>query len=198
MLPPPYNSQTNGDVTRLLHAAASGDRAALEHLLPIVYGQLRAIARQRMTRERDDHTLQATALVHEAYVQLLGGEASAIQWNDRLHFFRAAAEAMRRILIDHARTRTRQKRGGSAGRVSLDGIDVGEPTDESSEDILALDAAICRLQERDPRAAEVVRLRYFGGLGVEDTAAALGLSPRTVKREWNFARAWLFEQLRSD
>ena len=186
-------SRASGEVTRLLRAAATGERAAMEGLLPLVYDELLRIARSRMSGERCNHTLQATALVHEAYLRLLGDDVGPIDWNDRIHFYRAAAEAMRRILIDHARTRQRVKRGGENKRVAMDGVDIAE--ESNLEDVLALDAAICRLVERDPRAAEIVRLRYYGGLSVEDTAEALKLSPRTVKREWTFARAWLFEQL---
>ncbi|MBL8879325.1 MAG: sigma-70 family RNA polymerase sigma factor [Phycisphaerales bacterium] len=187
-------SDAPGDVTRLLAAAAAGDHAAPEQLLPLVYGELIRIARSRMTGERAGHTLQPTALVHEAYLRIVGVDNTLIDWRNRAHFYHVAAEAMRRILVDHARRRLRVKRGGGRQPAALDTLDV--PADAESDDILALDEAICRLEERDPRAAQVVRLRYYAGLSVEDTAAALDLSPRTVKREWSFARAWLFDELR--
>lgn len=183
-----------GEVTRLLVAAADGDRAATGQLLPLVYGELIRIARSRMNHERTGHTLQPTALVHEAYLRIIGGDSAPIDWRNRTHFYHAAAEAMRRILVDHARRRLRVKRGGGQTPAGLDDVDIAG--DVKSDEILALDEAICRLEERDPRAAQVVRLRYYAGLSVEDTAAALELSPRTVKREWSFARAWLFDELR--
>lgn len=181
------------DLTRLLHAAAGGEPAARDRLLPLVYEELLGLARRRMSSERAGHTLQATALVHEAYLRLLGSSKPEPNWSDRGHFFRAAAEAMRCILIDYARQRQRQKRGGGRQRMPLDGLDLA--ADADSDEILALDAAICRMEQQDARAASIVRLRYYGGLSVEDTAAALDLSPRTVKREWAFARAWLYSQL---
>src|SRR5262249_19377511 len=156
---------------------------------------LLGIARRRMSAERHEHTLQATALVHEAYLRLLGDDGAALAWSSRAHFFSAAAEAMRRILIEHARGRGRVKRGGGRKRGPVDVIDLASA--ENPEDILALDAAICRLEERDPQAARIVRLRFYAGLSVEEAAEALGISPRTVKRDWAFARAWLYEQLES-
>jgi RNA polymerase sigma factor (TIGR02999 family) len=144
-----------------------------------------------MRHERADHTLQTTALVHEAYLRMLGGQNPP--WNDRAHFFRAAAEAMRRILIEHARKHRRIKRGGDRARVSLSGLNLGVP--EDSDTILALDDALRRLDKQDPRVADVVRLRFFAGLSVGETAKALEVSERTVKREWSFARAWLFDAL---
>ncbi len=149
------------------------------------------MARAQLRHERPDHSLQATALVHEAYLRLAGrGDP---QWNDKAHFFHAAAEAMRRILIEHARSRARVKRGGGQKRVSLSGIDLA--AEQDPEEVLALDDAIRRLEQQDPSVAEVVRLRFFAGLSVEETAQALGISERTVKREWAFARAWLFHAL---
>lgn len=183
------------DITRILASIGDGDRHdAMERLVPLLYDELRALARAQLNRERPDHTLQATALVHEAYLRLLG--ASHPPWNDRRHFFRAAAEAMRRILVEHARAKNRLKRGGDRIRVELEDSLLPEGADERDLDqLLALDEAFRRLDGQDPRAADVVRLRYFAGLSVADTASALGLSERTVKREWAFARAWLFDAL---
>jgi len=170
----------------------SADREeVLNRLFPVVYAELRAAARAHLRHERSDHTLQATALVHEAYMRLLGGAYPV--WNDRQHFFRAAAEAMRRILVEHARRRARVKRGGNPVRVSLG--DVDSATQYDPEEILALDDAIRRLEDQDPTLADVVRLRFFAGLSVEETARMLDVSERTVKREWAFARAWLYEAL---
>ena len=180
-------------VTQILAGMRGESRqAAMERLLPFVYDELRALARAQLRHERPDHTLQATALVHEAYLRLLGGTQPP--WSDRQHFFRAAAEAMRRILIEHARKRSRVKRGGKRVRVELTGVDLA--SDQDLDQILALDDAFRRLEEQDPEAADVVRLRFFAGLSVEETARATGLSERTVKREWAFARAWLYDALR--
>jgi RNA polymerase sigma factor (TIGR02999 family) len=188
-----------GDISQELRAAAQGDARAVERLLPVVYEELRSLARARMRHERGDHTLQATALVHEAYLRLVRDPEAA--WDNRGHFFAAAAEAMRRILIEHARARARQKRGGDpegrpAKKVSLT---LGSVADLAAADdpalVMELDEAIQRLDAHDSRMAQVVRLRFFAGLDVEETAAALGVAPRTVKRDWAFARAWLFEAL---
>jgi RNA polymerase sigma factor (TIGR02999 family) len=180
------------DITRILADLRGADREdALNRLFPAVYAELRAAARAKLRYERPDHTLQATALVHEAYLRLLGGAYPT--WNDRQHFFRAAAEAMRRILVEYARGRARVKRGGNPIRVSLSDVDSAAHHDPG--EILALDGAIRRLEEQDPKAADVVRLRFFAGLSVEDTAEMLDLSERTVKREWAFARAWLYDAL---
>jgi len=179
-------------VSRILRDLRGADREeALNRLFPAVYAELRAKARAHLRYERSDHTLQATALVHEAYLRLLGGAYP--NWNDRQHFFRAAAEAMRRILVEHARGRARVKRGGNPVRVTL--TDVASLTQQDPAEVLALDAAIRRLEEQDPTAADIVRLRFFAGLSVEETAAMLDVSERTVKREWAFARAWLFNAL---
>lgn len=183
---------TRYDVTRILDGADGLSRQqVLEQLAPIVYDELRQLAAAQLRRERDDHSLQPTALVSEAYLRLVGTEHPA--WNDRGHFFRAAAQAMRRILIEHARKRSRHKRGGGGVRVTLSGLKA--PSRDEPEQVLALDAALRRFEEQDPRAAEIVQLRYFGGLSVQRTAEALGLSERTVKRDWTFARAWLFDAL---
>jgi RNA polymerase sigma factor (TIGR02999 family) len=186
------------DVTRLLDAAAAGDRRAAADLLPLVYAELRALAAARMTAERDGHTLQPTALVHEAYLRLLGSEPSA-GWNGRGHFFAAAAEAMRRILINRARDRHRLKRGGDrdrVGRIDLDAL--ADPTTAPDADLLDLDDALQRLSVSHPLAAELVKLRFFAGLTQHEAAAALGLAPRTADRVWEFARAWLVDTLSAD
>lgn len=162
-----------------------------ERLFQLVYDQLLAIARQRMRIEDPGHTLQATALVNEAYLRLMGGGPP--NWVSRAHFFNAAALAMRRILIEHARGRGRVKRGGGRRQLPMDAIDLAVSTDV--DDVLALDAAISRLAERDSQAGSIVQLRFFAGLSVEETAATLGISERTVKRDWAFARAWLYQQL---
>lgn len=193
------NSQRNpSEITRLLQGPGNSSEDTIRKLLPLVYEELLRIARSRMTGERSGHTLQATALVSEAFLRLLGPGGAQIEWANRAHFFHAAAEAMRRILIEHARARGRVKRGGTRGRVPLENLDAQAPQPEGDDDIVALDAAICRLESQDARAGQIVRLRYFAGLSVEDIAAAIGTSERTVKREWQFARAWLFEQLRND
>jgi RNA polymerase sigma factor (TIGR02999 family) len=171
--------------------SAPSSSLSSEQLLPLVYEELRQLARAQMGAERRDHTLQATALVHEAYVRL--GNAPDVQWSSRAHFFNAAAEAMRRILIEHARARAGPRRGGLRNRVPLDVLDLA--SESNSEDILALEEALSRFIEIDPSAAAVVRLRLFAGLNIEETAATLEISERTVKREWAFARAWLFREL---
>jgi RNA polymerase sigma factor (TIGR02999 family) len=186
-------SAAAGEVTQLLSAVAVGQALDFDRLLALVYDELLMIARRRMDGERRSHTLEATALVHEAYLRLLGDAGNGLAWSCRGHFFHAAAEAMRRILIEHARARGRIKRGGDRGRETLDSIEPAAP--DVPDDLLALDAAVCRLEQMEPRAAAIVRLRFFGGLSVEDTAEATGTSPRTVKREWAFARAWLYQQL---
>lgn len=186
---------TREQVTRLLDDAAAGRPLAASELLPLVYDQLRAIAQNRMKEERREHTLQATALVHEAYARLVG--AGEIEWHNRAHFFFAAGEAMRRILIEHARARARVKRGGAEGkaakRVPLDIVDLA--TDQEPEDVIAFEEAFRRLEEKEGRVAAVVRLRLFSGLSIDETAKAMGLSPRTVDTDWAFARAWLFREL---
>lgn len=187
----PDQQHTSPDITQMLAQAADGNEVAANELLPLVYAQLRAVAQQRMAGERAGHTLQATALVHEAYLKLVGPRD--VPWQNQAHFYSAAAEAMRRILIDHAKSRGRQKRGGDKSCVALDVADLAAAAD--SEQILALDEAVCRLEEQEPEAANVVRLRFYAGLSVDQTAEALGLSPRTVDRRWTFARAWLFREL---
>ncbi len=184
------------DVTLLLNEAAGGRREAAERLLPLVYDQLRRLAQQHMGEERAGHTLQATALVHEAYVRLVGSRDVA--WDGRAHFYHAAAEAMRRILIEHARKRGAIKRGGGRTRRSDWSImrNVADlAAGQNLDDVLALDEAILRLEKDDAQAAAVVRLRFFAGLDIERTAQALSVSPRTVKRDWAFARTYLLEAL---
>ena len=188
------NGPPNADaVTFLMAAAASGDKAAADNLLPLVYEQLRRAAQLDLARERKDHTLSATALVHEAYLKLVGPRDVA--WANRAHFYAAAAEAMRRIVLDHARARGRR----GAARVPIEEVrDVASIADADSEQILAVDEAIQRLASEDPEAAAIVRLRFYGGLSVDEAAAATGLSPRTAARLWIYARAVLFRELRSD
>jgi RNA polymerase sigma factor (TIGR02999 family) len=180
------------DVTRILSAIEQGEPRAAEELLPIVYGELRKLAAQRMARERPGHTLQPTALVHEAYLRLVDVE-KAQHWRSRGHFFGAAAEAMRRILIERARRRGAKKHGGGRRRVDLDGVDAAAP--KSLGDVLALDEALRRLEKTDPVAAELVNLRYFAGLSMPQAAEALGLSLRTAERNWTYARTWLHREL---
>lgn len=179
------------DITRLLEAAGDGDPRAAQELLPLVYDQLRKSAQLQMAGERPEHTLQATALVHEAYLRLVGSRRIAFE--SRAHFYVAAAESMRRILIDHARKRARIKRGGDQERMPLSAAYLAEQADP--EEILSVDEAIQRLAKRDQRMAEIVRLRFFAGLSVDETARALGLSARSVRREWALARAWLHREL---
>ena len=186
------------EVTQILKQLAHGDKNAADALLPHVYEQLRSIARRRMNLERPDHTLQATALVHEAYARLVGNEE--LTWDSRGHFFIAAAEAMRRILIEHARSNARQKRGGpQRQRLSLSIADVADlAATEKPDQIIALDDALRRLQLQRPRVARIVELRFFAGLTVDETARTLGVSPRTVDLDWAFARAWLYKELTDD
>ena len=181
---------TNGDVTRLLEAAGGGDRQALEQLYEQVYGELRKMANSGMRRERDGHTLQPTALVNEAFIRLNPGDSA---WENRRHFFGAAAQAMRRILVDHARQKQAEKRGDGLERITLSDLDIGAP--ETDLDVLAVNDALDRLAAEDPRLAEMVNLRFFAGMSIADTAQALDMSPATVKRDWVFARAWLYEQI---
>jgi RNA polymerase sigma factor (TIGR02999 family) len=184
------------DVTRILYAIEGGDAKAAAELLPLVYDQLRKTAQQRMSGERADHSLDATALVHEAYLKLVGDDAAGLQWANRAHFFAAAAEAMRRILVDHARAHGRLKRGGGQARLSLTVATLG--AEENPQEIVALDDALRRLEKQDERMARIVSLRFFAGLSVEETARAMDVSPRTVKREWATARAWLYRELRDN
>src|SRR5262249_5632874 len=179
----------------ILSAIEQGDAAASERLLPLVYDELRRLAAQKLMHEAPGQTLQATALVHEAYLRLVDVE-QAQHWNSRGHFFAAAAEAMRRILIERARRRRRDRHGGGLQRVNLDQLDVA--AEESSDELLALDAALEKLTSDEPEVAQVVKLRYFAGLTIEQTAEALGISVRTANRHWAFARAWLYQQLQEE
>jgi RNA polymerase sigma factor (TIGR02999 family) len=181
-------SPAMSDVTRLLDAAAAGDPHAAGQLLPLVYDELRKLAAQRLAHEKPGHTLQPTALVHEAYVRLVGG-GDEDNWNNRGHFFAAAAEAMRRILVESARRRRAAKHGGGRAREELDADLV--PAAEPREDLLALDEALDKLASTNRPAAELVQLRYFAGLTLPDAAEALGMAPRTAGRLWAYARAWL-------
>ncbi|MGI9427208.1 MAG: ECF-type sigma factor [Bythopirellula sp.] len=178
-------------MTKLLVQATDGDQRAANELLPMVYQQLRAIANMRMESENPGHTLQATALVNEVFLRMFGNRK--LPWQNRAHFYAPAAEAMRRVLLDHAKAKRRKKRGGSGKKMPLNVAELAG--EQNSEQILALDAALCRLEEQNPAAAGVVRLRFYAGLSVDQTAAALDMSPRTVDRRWKFARAWLFDQL---
>lgn len=179
------------EVSLILSRVSAGDKSAADQLLPLVYQQLRAAAQIAMNNERKDHTLQATALVHEAFAKLVAGQPMV--WESRAHFYDAAARAMRQILIDHARARNAQKRGGGARRLEFK--DFAGAMDADSEEIFALDAALGRLEEEDPEAATVVRLRFFAGLSGEQAADALRFSPRKVDMVWARARAWLYREL---
>jgi RNA polymerase sigma factor (TIGR02999 family) len=183
-----------GEVTTLLARAGQGDGRATEDLFPLVYEELRDLAQRFLSGERRDHTLQPTALVHEAFMRLVGPE---VQWENRAHFFGAAARAIRRILTDHARTKDRVKRGGGVRPVSIDDVEVAA-ADVRDLDMVGLDAALTALAELDAQKAKVVELRFFGGLTVEQTGAALGISPSTVARDWAFAKVWLHRELCKD
>jgi len=176
------------DVTRLLDAAAGGDSKAASHLLPLVYQELRQLAAAKMANERPDHTLDATALVHEAYLRIVGG-SNRVTWEHRRQFFTAAAEAMRRVLVDHARSYRSRKRGGDRQRVDLDKI--SDPGAADPADWIIVDDALARLAVEDSTAAELVRLKLFAGFTVEEAADLLGVSRATAYRDWTFARAWL-------
>ena len=185
------NDDTPPDVTGLLHAWNDGQPGALDALMPIVYGELHRLAKATLRRERPDHTLQATALVNEAYVRLVG--QTRMRWQNRAQFFGTAAQFMRRILVDHARDRHAAKRGAGATRVELDEAILA--THERGIDLLALDAALERLEQLDERHSRLVVLRFFGGLTIEEAATVLDISPATAKREWVTARIWLRREL---
>lgn len=180
-------------ISELLAGWANHDAAARERLVPLVYQELRRLAHHYMRGERAGHTLQTTALVNELYVRLAG--LDRLQWRDRAHFFAMAATLMRRVLVDYARQRGREKRGGGVSVTSLDDQAVAP---EPPVDLLALDEALARLAAADPQQSRVVELRFFAGLSVEETAEALGISPATVKRDWATAKLWLYHELRSD
>lgn len=181
------------DVTRNSSAIERGEPVGASELLPLVYDELRRLAARRLAEEAPGQTLQATALVHEAYIRLVDS-ARVAHWDTRGHFFAAAAEAMRRILINRARDKKRLKRGGPWRRVELH--DLATADDASDEDLIAIDEALERLAGQDPACAELVKLRFFAGLTLDEAAAALGMAPRTADRSWAFARAWLYEALR--
>ena len=191
------NPGESAEITRLLKAWGRGDSAALDRLTPLVYEQLHRMARRYMRSERPGHTLQATALLNEAFLRLV--DTRDLDWNDRSHFFAVCARVMRRILVDAARSRAAIKRGGQADRaehstaINLDQLP--DPASETSAQVCALDEALNRLAQIDPRQAQVIELRFFGGLTVEETARALEISPQTVMREWKLARAWLAREL---
>lgn len=190
---PPEPEETPSDVTGLLLSWSNGDASAAERLLPAIYDDLHRQAARAMRREGDDHTLQATALVHEAYLRLV--DQRRVQWRNRSHFFGIAAQAMRRVLVDHARGRLAAKRGGGMKQLTLSGADEAAANADDGVDVLALHEALERLAQLDPDQARLVELRYFGGLTIEETAEALGVSPATMKREWAVARAWLRREL---
>ncbi|MBY0230907.1 MAG: sigma-70 family RNA polymerase sigma factor [Gemmataceae bacterium] len=182
------------EITRLLSAAGQGDPHAAGRLLPLVYDELRVLAAQKLAHEKPGQTLQPTALVHEAYLRLVGASPEgqeADRWDGRGHFFAAAAESMRRILVENARRKKRIKHGGDRARVALDTSDCPAKPESEEDEILALDEALKRLEGEDPEAARLVQLHYFGGLPIEEAAQALGMSRATAYRQWTFARAWL-------
>ena len=179
------------DVTQILYAIEQGDDKATDELLPLVYKELRLLAAQKLSREKPGQTLQATALVHEAYIRLLGKEASS--FNNRSHFFGAASEAMRRILVDIARSKKRLKRGGGRQRIELN--DACVAVESSPDTLLILDEALTRLSQTDPEAAKLIQLSFYGGLTLEQAAEVLGVSLRTAYRYWAFARAWLYDNM---
>jgi RNA polymerase sigma factor (TIGR02999 family) len=184
---------TPGALTQLLIAWSQGDANALEQLTPLVYAELRKLAHRYMNRERAGHTLQTTAVVHEAFLRLLGNPQE--HWQNRAHFYAIAAQMMRRILVDHARANARAKRGGETTRVAIDDIDAPVADPALNLDVIALDEALEKLAEIDPRRCRVVELRFFGGLSVEETAHVLQVAPDTVVRDWRVAKAWLFRYL---
>jgi len=180
------------EITQLLANWGKGDRSALDKLLPLVHAELRQIARRQISHERPGHTLQATALINEAYLKLLGQEG--FEWHNRAHFFAVCAQIMRHILIDHARAHARDKRGGGALKVSLDDADAAV-AGEKAEHLIALEEALKFLERVDPQKGRIVELRYFGGLSIEETAEVLNISPRTVRREWQRSKAWLYRMI---
>jgi RNA polymerase sigma factor (TIGR02999 family) len=179
------------DVTRILNAIEGGDQKATDELLPLVYDELRLLAAQKLSHEKPGHTLQATALVHEAYMRLIGSDGQG--WDNRGHFFKAAAEAMRRILVDNARRKKRLKRGGDRDRAELKEALI--PIEVPNIDLIALDEALVKLEADDPTRANIVKLRYFGGLTLEQTAQVLRISTATANRHWACARSWLFMEI---
>ena len=183
---------STGEVTKLLQEWSVGNREALDKLLPLVYDELRRLAHSYLAHERADHTLQTTALVHEAYLKLI--DQRSVNWQNRAHFFAISAQAMRRILLDNARRHTAAKRGSGGQKVSLEEV-ATLSRDTASESLIALDEALQRLAAIDPDQGRIVELRYFGGLTIEETAEVLNTSPSTVQREWTTARAWLYQAI---
>jgi len=181
-------------ITQLLKDWSHGDQVARDQLMPLVYEELRRMAHQHMRKERPGHTLQTSALVHEAFVKLV--DQTDVQWQNRAHFFGIAAQMMRRILVDHARSRQYAKRGGDVRRVSLD--EVAIVSDERAADVVALDDALTSLAAVDQRKSQIVELRFFGGLSIDETATVLAVSPGTVMRDWTLAKAWLRREMRVD
>ncbi len=193
------NNKPLGEVTRLLLRWRAGEEAALAALLPLVYEELRSMARRHLRHERDSHTLQRTALVHEAFLRMV--DQQQVDWESRTQFYGLASQMMRRILVDHARRRTAAKRGDGAPHVDLDAVlqeegeDSAPPAQEEEIDFAAVDDALKRLEVLDPQQGKLVELRFFGGLSIKETADTIGVSPATVKREWAIARAWLQREL---
>jgi RNA polymerase sigma factor (TIGR02999 family) len=184
-------AQNSHEVTQLLIQWSNGDKTALNKLMPLIYNELRQLARHYMSRERPGHTLQTTALVNEAYVRLVNRKH--VQWQNRAHFFAIAAQLMRSILVDHARSHAYAKRGGGAPKIALDQVIV--VSQQRAGEVVALDDALKQLAEIDAQQSRIVELRFFGGLTIEETAEVLGLSPATIKREWSTAKAWLYHEL---
>ena len=184
-------AQNSHEVTQLLIQWSNGDKAALDKLMPLIYEELRQLARHYMNRERPGHTLQTTALVNEAYMRLVNRKG--VHWQNRAHFFAIAAQLMRSILVDHARSHAYAKRGGGAHKIALD--DAMAVSQQRAADVVALDDALKRLAEIDPQQSRIVEMKFFGGLTIEETAEVLGLSPATIKREWSTAKAWLYHEL---
>lgn len=186
-----YHTPPEETITQILCDLREGKRVSTNEFFHLVYAELRQLAAQQMARERPDHTLVPTALVHEAFMRLFGEKLPS--WENRAHFFGAAAQAMRRVLVDHARKHQAQKRGGGRKRVTLD--ENVSTSDVATDEVLEVDAALKKLSELDPRKGKLVELRFFGGLSVEQTAHVLGVSQRTVKRDWSYAQAWLYREV---
>lgn len=187
------DAERRGEVTALLTAWRDGDEKAVAGLMRVVYGELRQMAKNVFRHERQGHTLQTTALIHEVYLRLVDAK---IEWQNSAHFFGVAAQAMRRLLVDHARKKKSAKRGGAEARVSL--IQADESSRESQLDVLALNDALLQLAAIDPRSSKIVELRYFGGLTLEETAKVIGVSVATVKNDWNVAKSWLYRKLKEE
>ena len=190
------NSDSGEQITQLLQSWQKGDAQSGEDVVPLVYAELRRIARMRLSAERAGHTLQPTALVHEAWLRLM--KQHGANWQNRAQFFAIAAQAMRRILVDHARRRHTDKRNAGEAPITLESVEDSIASPVPDQDMLALDAALERLSALDPRQARIVELRFFGGLSIEEAATVLDLSPTTVKREWATARAWLFREIQRE